>query len=262
MFAAVAASLLAATPAAAAHIDYYRASLTPLNNSGVGGIARFEHDTTANTLTVRVNASGLVPNTVHPQHIHGSFSASGCTDFAPASSPIAGACLDGSTAIESSIPTLAANDIDGDGFLETVEGAPAYGPIILNLADPAAGRAGLPGSFPLSDAEGNLDFTATYDLAMEDVDGTGLLFDTLNGIEHEVGDLFDLMQRVFVIHGTTAGPGGGLFEVTGSTAPGEFVALLPAAAGEIEKVPEPAAIGLFGMGLLGLAIARRRRRKV
>src|SRR3954470_7490002 len=67
---------------------------------------------------------------------HGLFQDAGCTNFAPASSPIAGVCLDGTTAKDSHVPSVAANDIDRDGFLESIEAVPVNGPEILQLADP------------------------------------------------------------------------------------------------------------------------------
>ena len=251
---AAAAAAFAAGPAAAEVIQY-RANIAPLNNSGVTGIANFFHDTTANTLAVRINARGLTPNTPHPQHIHGSFADAGCTTRAGSMSQVAGLCIDG-TPSESNIPTIPENDLDGDGFLETVEGTPAYGPINLILADPAAGREGLPGSLSLSDANGELFFEATYDLL-----STDLLFDEINMVEHDASDLFPLTSRVFVLHGgfVSNGPGLDPGEV-GSGTDNEFVVLLPQGAGDITRVPEPAMIGLLGMGVIGLGVARRRRK--
>lgn len=257
---AIAAAGFIAAPASAV-IFTYQADLTALNNSGVSGTATFEYDNSTQMLRVIVNASGLTPNEVHAQHIHGRFANDAtCTDFAPASSPVAGACIDSDTPIDSTIPTIAANDIDGDGFLETQEGAPAYGPINLSLADASAGRAGLPGSFPMADAAGNLTFDQTYDLM-----STSLLFDPLFMVEHEASDLFPLDSRVFVIHGVfvdndnPAVPGD-ILEIQGPVE--DYIGLLPAAAGElvlISSVPEPGALGLVGLGLLGLALHRRKR---
>jgi hypothetical protein len=49
--------------------ELYVAELTPLNNSGVSGTAAFViHN---GEFTARVFARGMVPNRLHPQHIHG-----------------------------------------------------------------------------------------------------------------------------------------------------------------------------------------------
>src|SRR5687768_9669915 len=50
-------------------VKMYKAYLSPLNNSGVSGMATLTLD--GNMLTVMIEASGLTPNQVHPQHIHG-----------------------------------------------------------------------------------------------------------------------------------------------------------------------------------------------
>lgn len=118
----------------------------------------------------------------------------------------------------------------------------------------------------MSDAEGNLLLSETYDLDMTD-----LLFDPLNGIEHELSDLFPLTNRVFVIHGVTVNNdnpavANDMFEVQGPTDGFEYVTLLPGAAGEITMdmpapIPLPAAgwmlLAAFG-GLGGLSRMRRR----
>ena len=88
---------LAAAPASATLLAY-QADLSPANpavNSQISGTATFVLNTAANTLAVTVNASGFDPNTIHPQHIHGLFENAGCENVAPAGSPIAGLCLDG-----------------------------------------------------------------------------------------------------------------------------------------------------------------------
>ena len=254
-------ALAAAAPATSSPLDATRffTQLTPLNDSGVSGRVEFAVDRAANTLTANVRASGLTPNTLHPQHIHGRFVEGNCEIDAASASPIAGLCLRGPETRDSVVPSLAGNDIDGDGFLETVEGAPSYGPILLNLADASQPRSALPGSFPTSDAAGDVVFTETYDLSTTD-----LLFDPANGIEHDSADLFPLSDRVYVIHGVTvnaddAGVPNDRFEVQGPTDGPEFIAMLPAAAGEIAPVPVPAA-GVLLMGALGgLGLMRSRR---
>ncbi len=253
--------LLSAAPAMSATVDIEKffAELQPLNDSGVSGRANFTVDRVENTLTAQINVSGLTPNTVHPQHLHGRFEQSTCQTFAPPSSPVAGACLEGTMTRDSTIPTLDDNDIDNDGFLETVEGLPAYGPIILNLADAGAGLADL--TFPMSDAEGNLDFFEIYDLSTTD-----LLFDPLNMITHQPDDLISLLtDRVYVIHGLevdVSDPAviGSLFEINSLTNGPEYFPLLPVAAGTVSPVPLPAAGVLLVVALGGLGAMRARRK--
>lgn len=55
-------------------------------------------------LTIKVNANGLQPGMIHPQHIHAS-----------------GTC-----------PSMD-DDANGDGFLDVIEGVPSYGPIFVSL---------------------------------------------------------------------------------------------------------------------------------
>jgi len=253
---------LAAAPASAALLTY-RADLTPANpavNSHISGAATFVLNTVANTLAVTVNASGFDPNTIHPQHIHGLFENVGCENVAPAGTPIAGLCLDGTTARDSKVPSVAQNDIDKDGFLESIEATPAAGPVILNLADPALG----PNAFPMSDAAGNLSFSATYDLNSPST--TALLFDPENGIQHEPGDLFPLDKRVYEIHGLFVNNDNppvpnDLPEIQGPTH--SYVMMLPAAGGELRlvSVPEPGTLGLLATALAGFAGLRWRRPK-
>lgn len=81
-----------------------------------------------NTLHVSIEASGLEPDKVHPQHIHGI------------NNPLKNATCPGIDA-----------DTDGDGVISVREGLPSYGPIILPL---------LP--FDLVDAEGKLKYEASF----------------------------------------------------------------------------------------------------
>ena len=69
------------------------ALLTPGNNSGVSGFGTVTLDGT--TLTIDVAATGLTPNAVHSLHVHGFL------DDRPERLAVA------------------ADDVDGDGFVET-----------------------------------------------------------------------------------------------------------------------------------------------
>src|SRR4051812_5099527 len=61
-------SFLLVNRALGAPVNYF-ANLTPLNNSGVTGTASLTLN--GNDLTVVLNAVGLEPDKLHPQHIHG-----------------------------------------------------------------------------------------------------------------------------------------------------------------------------------------------
>lgn len=199
------------------------ANLTELSGSGVSGIARLAYDDVAMTLGVRINATGLEQNQIHVQHIHGRFN-------------------DNRTPRDSVSPTFAAGaDTDSDGFIELAEGAPFYGPIVLNLRDDTLPE--LEG-FPTA-PDGSIDFNITYDLLTTPAFADGM----------SVADLLPLTFREIVLHGMTVPAGPGLEtdgEVDGT--PG-YKLVLAVASGEISAVPLPAAgwlllsafAGLFGV---------------
>jgi hypothetical protein len=110
-----------------AKAKYYTADLSALNNSGVSGTAELVLE--GNELTVTINATGLVPDMVHPQHIHGFKEDNRNAKCPPASA-----------------------DEDGDGLVELGEGLPFYGPVLLAL-DP----------FPTA-PDGEISFVETYNV--------------------------------------------------------------------------------------------------
>lgn len=233
---AVTVAVILPTSAMAA-VQNFVANLTELNSSGVSGTAFLMVDDVANLLTVNITASGLEPNQPHPQHIHGRFDGAG-------------------NPIDSVSPTLA-NDTDGDGFIEVLEGAAAYGPVILSLSSPPAESAAA-FSFPTAPG-GVINFTETYDLTNDD-----LFFGPLTGLDFTGADLFPLDLREIVLHGITVPPGAGGNggEVDGGA--NGYIAVLPVASGEIQlaqAVPEPGTLALFTMGFLGFAAVGRRRLK-
>jgi hypothetical protein len=107
----------------------FTVNLDPLNNSGVQGTARVIADYDAGLLTVMIMATGLEPNALHPQHIHGF--------------------LDNTR--KSRCPTMAA-DVDGDNLVDLGEGLPFYGPILLSIEP-----------FPTA-PDGTINFVETYPL--------------------------------------------------------------------------------------------------
>ena len=114
----------------------YVANLLPQNNSGVTGTASLTHNSDNDTLHVSINATGLEPNQMHHQHIHGFPNGN------------------------STLPTLACCDLDRDGFIEMLEGGRAVGPVILPLTShPGAGHEGYPTA-----PNGVINFSQIYDL--------------------------------------------------------------------------------------------------
>ena len=111
----------------------FRAQLHELNGSGASGIATATLE--GSTLTVRIQATGLVPDLAHLRHIHG-----GPTAVAGKSSVQVSKC-----------PTPQA-DANGDGIISVAEGVPDYGAVLLDL-----------GAF--TTPTGSIDHTLTFQLS-------------------------------------------------------------------------------------------------
>ena len=236
----LAATALTVTGAASqAAVRDYVAVLNDINNFGASGRVNLSLDDEANTLSVRVRASGLAAGVPHVQHIHGLKNEDGTNG-------------------DSRSPTLATDDLDGDGFVELAEGALAYGPIILSLTDDTI--PGL-GGFPTA-PDGTIDFSYTYDLLTSPAYGAG----------YGIDDLLPLSFREIVIHGAYTnfkledtlggGLGGGIASNPNGPIPAQtnYNAGLPVLAGEISPVPVPASALLLLGGLGGLGLMRRRKR--
>lgn len=234
--ATAASCLILGATSASALTTRYSVNFTELNNSGVSGSGMLVLDDVTNLLKVNYSVTGLDAG-AHPQHIHGLLSGG-----------------PGSTALNSVTPTLAM-DSDGDGFLETLEGVPAYGDVLLSLFN----TPGDPNTFPVVDASGALNYNVTFDLA----DSSIFTPSPATGAVYGMADLMPLDFREIVIHGrnVAAGVGGGQFEVDGNQ-PGGFVPLLPVAAAEIEAVPVPASVfSMLAAGGLIAAVGRRARKR-
>lgn len=226
----LAAGLLALPTLALATPTLYHVSLTTLNNSGVTGMATLSLDN--NMLMVHIIASGLMPNMMHMQHIHGTFDS--------ANKP--------SQAV---LPTLAANDTNGDGVISVGEGAAAYGDILIDLSSPPGGGMN---DFPTAPT-GKIDFTQIYDLTNS----------TTFNAPYGKNDVFPLTFREIVLHGLDVPinltDGGTMYEK------GQYDPLLPVAAGVIQAgalpVPEPSSIVvmLAGLGTMLALVGLGRRRK-
>lgn len=219
-------ALLAAPALVFATVSQYQVTFTPLNDSGVTGTANLTLD--GNLLTVQIDASGLVPNQPHAQHIHGTFDSSGNPS-------------------DATTPTMA-QDANGDGLIEVTEGAATYGPILVPLTP-----------FPTA-PDGTISFTHTYNL------DSNIYFDSpALGRTATKSDLFPLSFREIVLHGlftpidiTNGGLDGQTFFAANS-----YVGTLPVASGEIMAVavPEPSTIYdmLAGLGIMFVLVGFGRR---
>ena len=150
------------------------ANLTELNGSGASGTAtavvrnqRIKH--------IEVHATGLTPDAPHAQHIHyGQQALNEC-------------------------PTLAL-DADGDGRLNTVEGVPAYGPVVVSLTtrgDTSPASLLAVDRFPVV-AGGVLDYSRD-NIEFTDVAVTG--YAGGNGTAKQIADSIRDGEGVVVIHG-------------------------------------------------------------
>ncbi len=113
----------------------FAGELEPLNGSEVRGTARLS--LAGNHLTVDIEASGLLRNRIHGQHIHGLVVA----------------------AEEATCPrSIEDEDRDGDGLLELKEGMSAYGRSLWALEP-----------FPTVGPSGRLDYDLTRTVDLEEL---------------------------------------------------------------------------------------------
>ena len=190
-----------------------RANLTELNGSGASGSAtavvrnqKIHH--------IEVHATGLTPDAPHAQHIHyGNDALNEC-------------------------PTLAL-DSNGDGRLNTVEGIPAYGPVVVSLnttgdTTPASFLA--VNRFPVSQ-DGMLDYSRD-NIEFTDVSGTGYPGPGGLGTAKQIADSVREGEGVLVIHGIDY-DGNGTYNFSNPEGASELDPSLPA------EATDPAACGVL-----------------
>ncbi len=186
------------------------ATLTQLNDSGASGTAtatvhnkKIKH--------IEVTAMGLTPDAPHAQHIHyGDQALNEC-------------------------PTLA-QDANNDGRLNTVEGVPAYGPIVVSLTttgDTTPASALAVDRFPV--AKDGMFHYSRSNIKFTDVDGTG--YAGGGGTTQQIADSVRDGEGVVVIHGLDYN-GDGIYSLSDEGA-SELDPSLPA------EVTDPVACGVL-----------------
>jgi hypothetical protein len=149
---------------AAQRTTVYRVDLKSLNHSGAHGVAKLR--LTGDQLDIRIDAEGLLPNSVHAQHIHGI----GNSECPPPSA--AGA----------------------DGILSTVDGLPFYGPIVTSLTthgdtSPAAGLT--IEIMPVADATGEIHYRRTITLPHDVADNLAAFQIVQHGVDFNTNGAYD-----------------------------------------------------------------------
>ena len=158
-----AAAILFAVPTAAFADESVHVKLDALNHSGASGTATLTAMADGD-LKVSIRSKGLVPNSPHAQHLHGS--------------------TDG---MDFHCPDMSA-DKDGNGYVSTEEGVPMYGDIFVSLTTKGdiAKASGLAiDRMPIADAKGNL----SYDRVLPAADlpaGTIAHLKDLHIVEHGI----------------------------------------------------------------------------
>lgn len=185
------------------------AILLPENNSGALGFAAAT--LSGNTLDVQAVVDNVAPGVAHPLHIHGF--ADGRTER----------------------PATIADDADGDGHVETAEGAAAIGPVLASLTasgqvDPTLGGSA---DFPVASAAGRVVLTQSYQLDPGEADDAAILA----ALQERLAGRFIQMHGAEIPEGAGEGTTG---EVNGT---GGYAAILPVAAGRFLTLPADVAQG-------------------
>ncbi len=146
------------------HTMVYRAELKALNSSGAHGVANLR--LRGDRLDIRIDAQGLLPNSVHAQHIHGV----GTSECPP--------------------PSAAGPD----GVLSTTDGLPFYGGIVSSLTtrgdtSPAAGLT--IEIMPVADANGEMHYRRSITLPHDVAANLGAFQIVQHGVDLNHNGLYD-----------------------------------------------------------------------
>ncbi len=230
MIAAAAFPLLTMSAASAEESGSFQADLGALNQSGVSGTGMVTLE--GNTVTVMIEAQGLLEGSPHAQHFH--------------------------IGAEGTCPTDA-DDTDGDGFVSVTEGAPYYGAIGASLTtegdtSPDSGLA--IDRFP---ATGTISYERTFEVT-PDVheafdNGTAVL--VLHGVDKDGsgaydGEVMSDLDPALPMEATAPAACGAFEAAQMGTAPSGGA---ETGAGSTAGVEESAAFGVGAVALVGAAAA-------
>ncbi len=166
-----------ASPSDNGRVVTLTAHLTELNGSGASGTATAViHN--KKIKSIEVHATGLTPDAPHAQHIHyGNQASNEC-------------------------PTLAHDTNPTDGRINTLEGVPAYGPVVVSLTtrgDTSPSSVLAVDRYPVA-VDGRIDYKRT-NIKFTDVAGTGYPGPGGLGTAQEIADSIRDGEGVVVIHG-------------------------------------------------------------
>lgn len=231
-----------AAPASAAG-NAYQINLDQLNDSGAHGTAMLSLD--GKKLTVKIDEDGLVPNSPHAQHLHGSTEGKNfhCPD--------------------------ASADKDGDGTVSTAEGIPTYGGIMISLTtkgdtSPKSGLA--VDRFPKADGDGHLSYERTITVPQDIADHIKDLHIVQHGIDVNDNGKYDgdagksSLDKKLPLEATAPASCG---MVKGAAVGSMPVGGVETGSGSTQGVESPyllaaGATGLAAAGAVGFAARRRR----
>ncbi len=174
MFVVGAALSLMAIPATAARPTNFISSQSPVphlesadGGSSVTGRAALRLLKT--NVQVKLTARGLSPNLPHLAHIHGDVQA------------------------QNECPGIDA-DTDGNGLIDTLEGAPAYGPVLVTFStegttSPSVGFD--PTVAPVADASGNLVYERSIKVSEAIRSNLGNLHIVIHGLDLNGNGVYD-----------------------------------------------------------------------
>lgn len=243
---AVLALPLAAGPAAAHdHGSEHVVKLEHLNDSGASGTAWLHLD--GQKLHVKIKADGLEPGQApHAQHIHGGTDAS--QDFR--------------------CPTMA-DDKNKDGVLNTAEGVPDYGPVLISLTTKGdtSMKSGLAlDRFPVADKDGEIHYSRTLTVSKDVAKNLKNLHVVQHGIDRNDNGKYDFSLGKSELNPKL--PQEGTAPTSCGTIEGSAMGAMPkggveTGSGGTEGVESQGLLAAGGATLLaaaGMTVAARRRR--